>query len=135
MRKIFVTTVPINDPQAAAAIAQGVALGATEIIHGIVPASLSALGVSGPGYFEVSEPPPPVPAEVRQAQARRALLAAGLLDDVEAAVAASSQDIQIAWEYEPNIRRDSPMIAALAPAIGLTDAQIDDLFRAAAAIV
>jgi len=81
------------------------------------------------------EPPPvPVPEEVRQAQARRALLVAGLLDDVEAAVAAASQDIQIAWEYEPNIRRDSPMIGALAPALGLTDAQIDDLFRAAAAI-
>ncbi|NBW23833.1 MAG: hypothetical protein EBR82_89405 [Caulobacteraceae bacterium] len=78
--------------------------------------------------------PQPVPEEVRQAQARRALLAAGLLTTVEAAVAASLQDIQIAWEYEPNIRRDSPMIAALAPALGLTDAQIDDLFRAAAAI-
>jgi len=81
------------------------------------------------------EPPPaPVPEEVRQAQARRALLAVGLLDDVEAAVAAASRDIQIAWEYEPNIRRDSPMVAALAPAIGLTDAQLDDLFRAAAEI-
>ena len=82
----------------------------------------------------IAATPQPVPAEVPQWQARRALLAAGLLTAVEAAVAAASQDIQITWEYAPNIVRNSPFIAALAPALGLTDAQIDDLFRAAAAI-
>ena len=89
------------------------------------------------GSWTPPPPPPvpaPVPAEVPQWQARRALLAAGLLTAVEAAVAAASQDIQITWEYAPNIVRNSPFIAAMAPALGLTDAQIDDLFRAAAAI-
>jgi len=87
------------------------------------------------GTFTAPTPPPaPVPAEVPQWQARRALHAAGLLTAVEAAVAASSEDVKITWEYAPNIRRDSPMIAALAPVLGLTDAQLDDLFRAAAAI-
>lgn len=78
--------------------------------------------------------PKPVPAEVPQWQARRALLAAGLLASVEAAVAAASQDIQITWEYAPNIVRNSPFVTAMAGALGLTDQQLDDLFRAAAAI-
>jgi hypothetical protein len=72
-----------------------------------------------------------VPAEVPQWQARRALLDAGLLDAVEAAVAAATRDVQIVWEYAPNIVRNSPFIAAMGPALGLSDAQIDALFIAA----
>ena len=99
------------------------------------PASVSIGWLYDGANWTAPEPPPvPVPAEVPQWQARRALHAAGLLASVETAVAAASQDIQITWEYAPNIVRNSPFIAALAPALGLTDAQIDDLFRAAAAI-
>lgn len=64
-------------------------------------------------------------------QARAALLASGLLASVEAAVAQADQFTQIAWVDAVEFRRNSPTIAALQGAVGLTDAQIDDLFRAA----
>jgi hypothetical protein len=77
---------------------------------------------------------PVVPASVSPAQARLALLAAGLLDDVETAVAAGPRAMQIAWQNASVIERDSPTVAALAGALGLNDAQLDALFTTAAGI-
>lgn len=83
-------------------------------------------------------PPPatePVPEAVTARQARLALLGAGKLDHIEAALAAipgpEGRAAQIEWEYALEIRRDSPLIGALAPLLGLTGEQVDDLFRAA----
>lgn len=79
--------------------------------------------------------PDPVPQSVSMFQARTALRRAGLLAAVEATVAASGDpEIQDAWEYATEFPRTSPTIAALAAQIGLTDAQVDDLFRVAATI-
>lgn len=81
-------------------------------------------------------PPPAVPQQVTNYQARAALLAAGLFEQVDAAVKAqgpTSAAFQ-AWEYANSVYRNSPLIAGLGAALGLTAAQIDDLFRAAAAI-
>jgi hypothetical protein len=84
----------------------------------------------------VAPPPaaPVVPTSISPAQARLALLDAGLLDQVEAAVAAGSRATQIAWEMATSIERNSPTVAALSAALGLTDTQLDDLFTTAAAI-
>ena len=90
-------------------------------------------GAAGPIAAWVP-PSAPVPGSVTAFQARAALLAAGLLDEVEAAVAAADRLTQTAWEYAQAFERTSPTIAALAAALGLTDAQLDDLFRAAAKI-
>jgi hypothetical protein len=88
--------------------------------------------------------PAPDPAEVLAAerasmvvsrfQARAALFNAGLLAGVEAAVAAADPFTQIAWADAQEFRRMSMTIAALSAAVGLTDEQLDDLFRAAALI-
>lgn len=69
-------------------------------------------------------------------QVRLALLAIGRLAEVEAIVAASTQDVQIAWEKAAEFRRNSPMIAGLAPSAvpPFSAADLDDLFRAAAQI-
>jgi hypothetical protein len=75
-----------------------------------------------------------VPESVTPRQARLALLAAGLLDTVESAIAAGSRADQITWEFAVDVRRDYPMIANLGTALGLTSAQIDDLFRTAATL-
>lgn len=37
------------------------------------------------------------------------------------------------WQFAPRIRRDNPLIAGMQAALGATNAQIDSLFRAAAA--
>lgn len=80
-------------------------------------------------------PPPPVPVEVQLWQARAVLDQMGLLATVNAAVAASENGaLKAVWEYGNVITRSSPGLAALAEALGLTDAQVDDLFRAAAAL-
>lgn len=67
-------------------------------------------------------------------QAKLALLAAGLLDDVDAAVAQADRATQIEWEYATEIRRDWPTLVTLQSALGLTDAQVDGLFVQAAAL-
>jgi hypothetical protein len=77
-------------------------------------------------------PPEPVPERVSALQARRALLAADMLDRVEAAIAQQPRAIQIAWEYATEIYRDDPALATAAQAIGLDADALDDLFRAAA---
>lgn len=68
-------------------------------------------------------------------QARAALHNAGLLVAVEAAVAGADPFVQIAWQDATEFYRGSPTIAALQAAVGLTDEQVDNLFRAAAQIV
>ena len=73
-----------------------------------------------------------VPEVVTMRQARLALLGAGLLAQVNTAVAnmpgAEGDAARIEWEYAKEVRRDSPLVAALSAAFGLTDAQLDDLF-------
>jgi hypothetical protein len=77
-------------------------------------------------------PDPAVPFAVTPLQARRALLAAGLLDEVNAAVQLASVDAKLAWEYATEIRRNDPLIAAVAADLEMDDEQIDALFIAAA---
>ena len=73
-------------------------------------------------------------AEVSRFQAIAALYTAGKLDDAEAAVAAAGGLTVIAWQNAQVFRRLSPMMNALAPALGLDDEALDDLFLAAALI-
>lgn len=74
----------------------------------------------------------PVPQQVTMRQARLALLNAGLLDDVEAVIAAAGREAQLEWEYAAVVDRSNPAVATVQQQEALTDAQIDDLFREAA---
>lgn len=73
----------------------------------------------------------PVPQQVTMRQARLALLSAGLLDDVEVVIAAAGRAAQLEWEYAAVVDRSSPAVAIVQQQQGMTDAQIDDLFREA----
>jgi hypothetical protein len=78
---------------------------------------------------EVSPPPPPVPDQIQMWQARAILSRAGLLTNVNQAVAASTnEEVKIAWEYAPNVVRRSNFVTAMAAALGLDDATLDSLF-------
>lgn len=79
-------------------------------------------------------PPQPirVPQQVTMRQARLELLSRGLLDDVEAMIAAAGREAQIEWEYASLVERGNLVIAGVQQQQGFTDAQIDDLFREAA---
>jgi hypothetical protein len=78
--------------------------------------------------------PSPVPQSVSPLQARRALRAAQLMEAVEALIADASEEVREAWEYAVEIRRDDATLAVLAAELGMTDAQLDDLFRDAASL-
>lgn len=77
---------------------------------------------------------PVTPAKVTAAQARIALRRANLLPAVEAAVAAAGGETAIWFEYATEWRRDSQHVAALAGALDLSAARIDELFRTAASV-
>ena len=73
--------------------------------------------------------------KVTRYQAKAALMQADLLDTVEQAIASTGDPlITLAWE-EASFDRMSPLIAEMKTVIGLTDEQVDDLFRAASEVV
>lgn len=82
-------------------------------------------------------PPPPVPDSVPAHHLRRALRAAGMLAAVRAYMDALPEDDEMreSWEYAPYFRRDAIGIEAARVALGLTVAQVDDLFRLAGQVV
>lgn len=72
---------------------------------------------------------------VTRFQARQALREADLLASAEAAIMASGDALIIgAWEDALSFHRLSPSIVAMAATLGLTEEQVDDLFRAAVEI-
>ena len=98
------------------------------------------------GYLwdgEVFTPPPPpppvVPSAVTMRQARLALLGAGLLDDVDTAIASIQDETtrraaQIEWEFSNEVQRNNSFTALLGAGLGLSSAQIDALFIQAATL-
>lgn len=90
------------------------------------------------GYpIAVDRPPPGPPQVVSRFQARAALHLAGLLEQVEALMAAPETDAlwRLAWADAIEFRRDSPTLVAMAAALSLTDEQLDQLFITAAGLV
>lgn len=111
----------------------------------------------GDGYYEFDVTAPPewyahlvptalraplpqsVPQSVSMRQARLALLAHGLLEEIDAAIATIPDDVQrraaqIEWEYAQTIDRNSPFAQQLAAGLSLTLQQLDALFTQAAAL-
>lgn len=95
-------------------------------------------GTVAPALPVYVPPPSKIPQIVSMRQARLALLGAGLLANVNAAVAgmtgAAGDAARIEWEYAQEVRRDSALAASLVAGLGLTDTQLDALFVAGAAL-
>lgn len=77
-------------------------------------------------------PPDPEPIQVPQVitirQAKLVLLAAGLLDDVDAAVAAADRVTQIEWEYATEVHRNWTTLVTLAASMGISSISLDEMF-------
>lgn len=73
-----------------------------------------------------------VPIKVTMRQARKALLLAGKLDAVNAAInALPSPDKELAkieWEYSQDVQRNWPLVTQLTAVLGMTERQMDELF-------
>ena len=63
-------------------------------------------------------------------QARLILLQYGLLDEIETLIA-NNKAMQIWWEYSLEIKRDDTRLLSAATTLGLTEAQLDEMFIAA----
>lgn len=72
-----------------------------------------------------------VPTIVTMRQARLALLKAGLLTQVNTAVANADDAAKITWEFSSEVRRDDPLVTQLAAALNLNSSQLDQLFTVA----
>jgi hypothetical protein len=90
----------------------------------------------GTTFAKPPAPPEPIPQVVSRFQARAALYQAGLLEQVETVMADPATDMlaKLAWADAQEFKRSSPTIAAFSQQIGLTDEQIDELFKQAAQI-
>ena len=89
--------------------------------------------------FEAPAPAPsPVPPSVTMRQARLALLGAGLLASVDAAIdslpSPQKEAARIEWEYTTEVQRSSGLVPMMGVALGLDDAALDTLFIEAAAL-
>ncbi len=85
------------------------------------------------------EPPPVIPDTVLMYQARLALLAAGITAAMVEAVIATLpepylEQARIQWEYSPTVKRHNGFVAQIAPALGLSASQQDQLFIDAAGL-
>lgn len=95
--------------------------------------------IDGVWVVEVNAPPAPiVPGAVTMRQARLALLNAGLLSQVDIKIGAlpspQKEAAQIEWEYSQEVQRHNGFVSLLAPSLGLTEAQLDQLFITAAGL-
>lgn len=73
--------------------------------------------------------------EVSRFQAHAALYQAGYYEDIQSYMSTEADVIQkMAWETAQVFRRNSPTVTALLPLMGITDSQLDDLFKFAMTI-
>ena len=92
-------------------------------------------GVGGVPTLETPAPgPEPVPAVVDRFQFHEQLRAMGIYDAALAAVTAQGGRTLRGFESASFFGRDNPAFNQLADALGYTEAQKDDFFRAAALI-
>lgn len=75
-----------------------------------------------------------VPATVTPRQIRQAMSRIGLRETVEAAVAASDQDIKDWWEFSTTFERNRPQVLMMAAALGKTSEDLDNLWLLAASL-
>jgi hypothetical protein len=101
---------------------------ATSEQRAVAAQMLAALDVD-----EFLNPPPAAPMAISPRQARLALLSLGLLDQVNKAIAGGPVEMQIAWEFSTEVRRDDPGLIALAKQLGIAD-RLPELFTMAVAL-
>jgi hypothetical protein len=127
-----------------------------DTVHGRALFDAAASGEYGTvaEYVPPVPAPPPVPQSVSRQQIMTALMLAGLITEAEwlacyqsgtlpalvsAAIATLPTDAaklvaKVKWVEFSEARRTDAMVALLAAQAGLTDVQVDDLFRTAAAL-
>lgn len=99
-----------------------------EVVN-VVVANIEFMKQNYTHYRQIEEPLPTiqVPQTVTPLQAKLQLLAMGLLDEVETMVA-TDRKVQLYWSEALEIKRDHQTLLQMALALGLSDAQLDEMF-------
>lgn len=130
----------------AAAILEGdvvvnITMASDEVIteNGWVVSDTAKIGDTWNGIvFETPAPLVVVPQSVTMRQARLALLAQGLLSNVDTVINALPEPDKsaaaIEWEYSQTVERNRPFVLTLGAALGLDSAGLDSLFTLAATL-
>lgn len=105
---------------------------AAYVVNGTVVLIDEGLPVPAGALAPPQQSAAPVPKVVTKRQGMLALLAAGLLEQVEQIIAQSPRAVQITWDAAQDFDRNNPLIEAIAYQIGLTESDIDNLFIEAA---
>lgn len=87
-------------------------------------------------YTPEWEDPRVVPLVVTPRQMRIALVMSGIsIETVEAMIDSLPEPqksiTRITWEYSTEFQRTNPLLVQMAPALGLTEAQVDQMFKLA----
>jgi hypothetical protein len=108
-----------------------------KILNG-VEVEMSAAEISELEAMRAAASAPTIPQEVTMRQARLALLGAGLLASVEAAIDGLPEPkksaARIEWDHSQSVQRSRGLAVELGAALGLSSAQIDALFVQAATL-
>jgi len=109
-------------------------------VGGIASETASPGDIYSGGVFTRPAAQPPVPAAVSMAQARIALARAGISEaTVDALIEAmpnglAKTEARIWWQRSNEVQRAHPVVALMAPALGLDSDDLDELFREAASV-
>lgn len=110
-------------------------------VGGIASETASPGDTYSGGVFTRPDPPPaPVPASVSMAQARIALARAGISESTVDALIETLPDslakteARIWWQRSNEVQRAHPVVALMAPALGLDTEELDNLFREAVTV-
>lgn len=118
--------------------------GANTVVHVIeedgksYSSCLASVLPEGTEILPADPPPVIIPASVTMRQARLALLQAGKLDAVDAAIASmtgtAGAEAQIAWEFSSMVERLQPLVLSIGAGLNMTEQEIDDLFLLASTL-
>lgn len=105
-------------------------LGSYQVADTDLPADFTTAAYIWDGLALVprSAPPLAIPTSVSMAQARQQLLALGMLDAVNAAIAGMSQAAQIDWQFRSSVDRVFPLTLQMAQLLGWSELDLDNYF-------
>jgi len=125
-----------SDPPASDPVTQDVVQSGWVITDATATHAWTVLQKPDPNATPVLSHPNDLPSVVNLCDFRAAIELAGILPQVEALISGLTGQTKIIvetrWVYGNYIERHHPLIQALGPQLGLTTAQIDDIFRTAA---
>jgi len=138
---LIVTTTPYTDPTSGLSVPIGSAINRVLTNVGdTAPAGTEFVVEDG---RQLWSPPSPIPQSVGMWQLKVALSAMPskvgsgqtALADATAAALAAGGAAEITWMGAATVSRGSPLLNAMAPGIGFTQADLDALFTAAAQVI